>query len=65
MTKYRKQRNWSLYNQKRKKITRIDFFIWEGEKKEWEKREGRKAGAKGKEGGEEAEEEGEREKGGV
>lgn len=46
MTKYRKQRNWSLYNRKRKKIARIDFFISEEAIKEWEYRGEKKAGGK-------------------
>lgn len=35
MKKYRNERNWSQYNQKLKKIARIDFFISETAIEEW------------------------------
>ncbi len=35
MKKIREQRNWPLYNQKLKKIARIDFFISEESISNW------------------------------
>jgi len=42
--KHRKERNWSQYNQKLKKIARIDFFISEEAIKNWRYNGERKAG---------------------
>lgn len=46
MKKYRQQRNWSLYNQKLKKIARIEFFISEEAIEGWHYRGYRKPGGK-------------------
>jgi len=46
MKKYRKQRNWSLYNQKLKKIARIDFFISQEAIENWHYNGKRSSGGK-------------------
>lgn len=46
MQKYRKQRNWSLYNQKLKKIARIDFFISQEAIENWHYNGKRSSGGK-------------------
>lgn len=46
MKKYRKKRNWSQYNQKLKKIARIDCFISEDAIEKWEYNGKRHSGGK-------------------
>ncbi len=46
MNKYRKERNWSHYNQKLKRVARIDFFINEEAIENWSYDGKRKPGGK-------------------